>query len=113
MLVIYGKSRLNRSSEGEGRELPATPVWRHFPALFSAPSVEPRDLSRNAEKKEILSKTFILDSHRPFICSASKALAYVRGVQAVFTGFIFCLSMFRKEIFNCICCVLFVFDLVK
>ncbi len=51
---------------------------------------------------EIPSKTFILDSHRPFSCSAIKALEYVRRRQVVFTNFIFCLSMFRKDIFNCI-----------
>jgi len=44
------KSRLNRRSGEEGRELPPTPAWRQFPTLLSAPVVELRVLSRNAGK---------------------------------------------------------------
>jgi hypothetical protein len=47
---------LNRRSGGEGRELPPTTAWWQFPALHSAPAVEPRVLSRNKEI-EIPNKT--------------------------------------------------------
>ncbi len=47
MLVIYVSSRLNCRSGGEGMELQPTPAGRQFPALLSAPAVEPRVLSRN------------------------------------------------------------------
>ncbi len=47
---------LNRRSGGESRELPPTTALRQFPALLSAPAVEPRVLSRNTEI-EIPNKT--------------------------------------------------------
>ncbi len=50
MLIIYVKSRLNRRSRREGKELPPTTVSQQFPALLSAPAVEPRVLSRNTTK---------------------------------------------------------------
>ncbi len=52
MLVLYVNSRLNLRSEGEGRELPPTTAWRQFPALLSAPVVEPRVLSRNTGNRD-------------------------------------------------------------
>jgi hypothetical protein len=81
----------------KGRKLPPSKGWRQFPALISAPAVEPRvcidDRHANFQigklwiingKKqlilgvnflfgcrvnEIQNETFILDSHQPFICS--------------------------------------------
>jgi hypothetical protein len=53
MLVIYVNSQLNHRSGGEGRELPPTSACWQFPAVLSAPAVEPRVVSRNTGKIEI------------------------------------------------------------
>ncbi len=47
-------SRLNFRRGGEGRELPQTTVLRPFPALLSAPAVEPWVLSCNTAKKRFI-----------------------------------------------------------
>ncbi len=68
--IFYLNSRLNCRSKEKGSELPPTTVWQQFPALLFTPAVEPRVLSRNTAKYvEIPNKTFILNSHRPFISS--------------------------------------------
>ncbi len=68
MLVIYVNSHLNRRSEGEGRELPPTTVGGS--SLPFSPLLQlSRDSLMQYSKIEILIKTFILDSHRPFIYS--------------------------------------------
>ncbi len=42
MFFIYVNSQLNCKSRGEGWELPPTSAWWQFPALLSAPVVEPK-----------------------------------------------------------------------
>ncbi len=46
-LIVNVNSWLNCRRGEEGRELLPTPAWQQFPALLSAPVVEPRVLSRN------------------------------------------------------------------
>jgi hypothetical protein len=58
MLVICVNYRLNPGSGVEVREMLPTTAWRQFPALISAPVVEPRVLSCNTGRKiEIPNKT--------------------------------------------------------
>ncbi len=64
MLVIYVNSFNRRSGEDgrelppkEGRELPPSSSWRQFPALLSAPAVEPKSSLTQYRKIEILNKT--------------------------------------------------------
>jgi hypothetical protein len=94
--IARENSWLNCRSGKKGRELAPSTGWRQFPALPSAPAVEPRVhiidqhtnfqfgkfLIINGKKlihvinvlfglrvNEIPNKTFIWDSHQPIICS--------------------------------------------
>jgi hypothetical protein len=94
--IVGENSRLNRRSREKGRELPPSRGWRQFPALPPLMRVEPRvhindqhpsfqfgklriikwkplilvvNLLFGLSVNEIPNKTFILDSHEPFICS--------------------------------------------
>jgi hypothetical protein len=50
-LYVGQNFQLNRRSGRDDRELPPITVWRQFPALLSAPAVEPRVLSHNTSKQ--------------------------------------------------------------